>query len=185
MHCQTLQVLLTELHQHPKLGNLGIQSTFKIEALIWVSFWRALNSQPFSWTASSNIRHQSKNVVIWNTKRVSNSCMNYIVHVSSTMWRIKNRPSNFVSCSDNTLRLLVLVTNKLYRGLQVTTSSFSIRGHVPKGCFEREVYFEGPNYIWRALKTSILNTAFNRCPRELPHSLRHHHHRMWYSGYHY
>ena len=75
MHCQTLQVLLTELHQHPKLGNLGIQSTFKIEALIWVSFWRALNSQPFSWMASSNIRHQSKNVEIWNTKRVSNSCI--------------------------------------------------------------------------------------------------------------
>ena len=35
--------------------------------------------------------------------------MNYMVHVSSTMWRIKHQPSNSISCSDNALCLLVLV----------------------------------------------------------------------------
>ena len=35
-------------------------------------------------------------------------------------------------------------------------SSYSIWGFVLKGCFEI-VCFEGPNHIWRALKTSILD----------------------------
>ena len=37
------------------------------------------------------------------------------------------------------------------------TSSFSIRGCDLKGCL-REVYFEGPHHLGRALKTSILPT---------------------------
>ena len=35
---------------------------FKIEVLIWVSFWRALRFQPFTWTVGSNPKRQSKNV---------------------------------------------------------------------------------------------------------------------------
>jgi hypothetical protein len=46
------------------------------------------------------------------------------------------------SCSDNTLRLLVLVVGKIYWGLHVT-SSFSIWGCILKGCFERGIF-------WRA-----------------------------------
>ena len=61
-----------------------------------------------------------------------------MVHVSSTMWRIKNQPSNSTSCSDNALHLLVLVTCNLYWGLQVT-SSFSIWGCILKG----QITFEG------------------------------------------
>ena len=68
--------------------------------------------------------------------------MDYTVHVSNTLWRIKNRLSNSSSCSDNALRLLVLVKGKSYWGLQVTFS-FSIWGCVLKGRFERGV-------IWRA-----------------------------------
>ena len=60
--------------------------------------------------------------------------MIYMAHVSNTMWRIKNQPSNSTSCSDNALRLLVLVLGKLYWGLQVT-SSFSICGCILKGWF--------------------------------------------------
>jgi hypothetical protein len=63
----------------------------------------------------------------------------YMIHVSSTMWRIKNQPSNSTSWSDNTLRLLVLVAGILYWGLQVT-SSFSIWGCILKGCFERGIF---------------------------------------------
>jgi hypothetical protein len=67
-----------------------------------------------------------------------NLCMNSIVHVSSTMWRIKNQPSNCISCNDNALHLLVLVVAILYWGLQVT-SSFSTEGCVLKGCFQRGI----------------------------------------------
>jgi hypothetical protein len=65
-----------------------------------------------------------------------------MVHGCNTMWKIKNQPSNSTSCSDNVLRLLVLVVGKLYWGLQVT-SSFSIWGCILKGCFERGTF-------WRA-----------------------------------
>ena len=81
----------------------------------------------------------------WNTKLILNLCMNYMVHVSNTMWRIKNQPSNSTSCSDNALHLLVLVMGILYWGLQVT-SSFSIWGCILKGCFERGIF-------WRAKST--------------------------------
>ena len=77
-----------------------------------------------------------------NTKLILKLCMNYVVHVSSTMWRIKNQPSNYTTYSDNALHLLVLVTGRLYWGLQVT-SSFSIWGCTVKGCFEVGVF-------WRA-----------------------------------
>ena len=115
----------------------------------------------------------------------------------------KNQPSIFTTCSDNTIRLLVLMADILYWGLQAT-SSFSIWSCVLKGHFERrtpqhvvtvpfacwflwqadyiedfkwrlhfqfgvvfwkavlrEVYFEGPNHVPRALETSILNTCFS------------------------
>jgi hypothetical protein len=68
--------------------------------------------------------------------------MNYIVHVSSIVWRIENQPSNSTSCSGNAPRLLVLVVGRLYWELQVTTS-FSIWGCVMKGIF-------GIGIFWRA-----------------------------------
>ena len=63
-----------------------------------------------------------------------------MTRVSSTMmWRIKNRPANSISCSDDdALRLLVLVAGRLYWGLRVT-SLFSIWGCVLKG----RIAFEG------------------------------------------
>jgi hypothetical protein len=98
----------------------------------------------------------------WNTKLMLNLRMNYMVHISnSIMWRIKNQPSNSTSCIDNTLRLLVLVVGILNRGLQVISSSFSIWDCILKSCFERDVYFEGLNHVWKALKTSILSTDHN------------------------
>ena len=53
---------------------------FKIEALIWISFWRALKFQRFS----SYPRCQCKNIKKY-TRLVLNLCMNYILYVSSTM----------------------------------------------------------------------------------------------------
>ena len=41
---------------------------------------------------------------------------------------------------------------------------FAIWGNVLKGCFERSIlYFERPNQVWRALKTSNWNTAWTCC----------------------
>ena len=73
------------------------RALFKIEALIWVSFWRALKFMPFNWRVGLNPRRQSKNIGM-KYKTHINLCMNYMVHASSTMWRIKNQPSNYTSC---------------------------------------------------------------------------------------
>ena len=81
-------------------------------------------------------------ILKWNTKFIMKLCISYMVHVSSTMWRIKNQPSDSTSWSDNTLHLLVFVVGRLYWGLQVT-SLFSIWGFVLKGCIARGLF-------WRA-----------------------------------
>ena len=86
----------------------SIWAVLKIEALIWVSFWRALNFQSHSKRVGSNPRRQSKNIEMKYQTHV-NSCVNYLVHSSSTMWRIRNQPSSPTSCIDNALCLLVLV----------------------------------------------------------------------------
>ena len=120
---------------------MGWRAVFKIEALIWVSFWRFSNFMRSVGRVDSNSRSQSKNI---GMKLVLNLRMNDMVHVLSTMWRIKNQPSNSTSFSGNALCLLILVVGRLYWGLQVT-SSFSIWGCISKGCFERGI-------IWRAIK---------------------------------
>ena len=82
--------------------------------------------------------------------------MIYTIHVYGTMWRIKNQPSNSISCSDNALRLLILVTGKLWE-LQGCLH-FQIGVALGRAIL-REAYYEGPNHVWRAFKTSILNTG--------------------------
>ena len=72
--------------------------------------------------------------------------MNYLVHVLSTMWRIKNQQPNSNSCSDNAIRLLVLVAGRLYWRLQVM-SSISIRGCVLKGCFEKGIFWRAKSHL--------------------------------------
>ena len=69
-----------------------------------------------------------------------------MVHVSSTMRRVNNQPSNSTSCSDNALRLLVFLVGILYRGLQVT-SSYSIWGCTLKGCFKRGIFWRAKSHL--------------------------------------
>ena len=132
-----------------------MRSVFKIEALIWVSFARALKFQPsnFKHSVEGLVQIQDVNPRIqkWNTKLILNLCMKYMVHVSNTMWRIKNQPSNSTSCSENGLRLLVLVAGQLYWGLQVL-SSFSSWDCVLKSYFERGVFWRAKSRL-KALKT--------------------------------
>jgi hypothetical protein len=75
-----------------------------------------------------------------------------MLHVSGTMWRIENQPCHSTSCRDNALSLLVLVAGISYRGLQLTTSSFQFGVALWRVVLREEVYFEGPNRVWRALK---------------------------------
>ena len=88
------------------------------------------------------IQYVDPRIHIWITNLVLNLCMKYMVHVSTTMWITKNQPSNSTSCSDNAIRLLILVARIWYWGLQVT-SSFLVWGCVLKGCSERGIF-------WRA-----------------------------------
>ena len=96
----------------------------------------------FSFSVEELVQMQDVNPSIskWNTKLILNLCMNYMVHVSCTMLRIKNHPCNCTSYSDNALHLLVLVAGKSYWGLQVTCS-FSNWGerYIVKG----QIMFEG------------------------------------------
>ena len=73
--------------------------------------------------------------------------MNYMVHVSSTMWRIKNQASNSTSlywkCP---ILLLVLVPGRLYWEFQVTPS-FPIWGCVMKGCYERCIFWRAKSHL--------------------------------------
>ena len=76
-------------------------------------------------------------------------------------------PIQFEELTINHLTLLLVVTMPyacwfLWRANY--TEDFKWRLHFQFGVafwrvFLREVYFEGPNRVWRALKTSILNTA--------------------------
>ena len=90
----------------------GSHSVFKIEAFIWVSYRRALKFQHFSWRVSWNPRRQSKNIELKYKTHIK------LVHelygtCFSIMWRNKNQPSIYTSCSDNALRLLVLMAGHI------------------------------------------------------------------------
>jgi hypothetical protein len=82
-------------------------------------------SQIFSLLVEGLVQIQDVNLRIQkgNTKLILNLCMKNMVHVCTTMWKIKNQPSSSTFRSDNALRLLILVVGRLYyRGLQVTSS---------------------------------------------------------------
>ena len=123
-----------------------------IEALIWVSFWRAFEFQRFNWRVASNPRRQFKNIEMkYNTHikhvhELYGTCFKYINHL-----RINHL----------TLLLIVIMPCAcwfLWRADYV--EHFKIHLHfLIWGFVLREVYFEGPNRVWRALKTSILNIA--------------------------
>ena len=102
----------------------------------------------FSPTVEGLVLIQDVNVRIYklNTKLILNLCTIYMVHVSSTIWRIKNQPPDSTSCSDNALHLLVLVAGRLCWRLQVT-SSFSIWGCVLEGSFVRGIFWRAKPHL--------------------------------------
>ena len=78
--------------------------------------------------------------------------MNYMVHVFSSMWRIKNQPSNPNSCSDNALCWLVgsCVGQSMLRTLS-DVFNFDL-GLCFEGVVLREICFEGPHCVWKGIE---------------------------------
>ena len=79
--------------------------------------------------------------------------MNWMVHVSSTMWKIKNQPSNSTSsCSDNALHLLGSCDGQIK-----LIEDFKWCLHFQSGvafwkAILRDVYFEGPNWHLKGIE---------------------------------
>ena len=135
---------------------------FKIEALTWVSIWRALKFQLFSWRVGSNLRCQSKN----NRNEIQDS-------YETCAWIIWYMfPIECEELRINHLTLLFVMTMPyacwfLWQVEYIEDFKWCL--HFQFGvAFWRvvlwEVYFEGPNRVWRALKTSILSTKPSHPP---------------------
>ena len=105
---------------------------------------------------SVQIRDVNPRISKWNMKHILNLCRNDMVHVSNTMWRIHNQPSSSTSCSDDALRLLVLVAGRSYWGLQVLSSFCDLGLRIEDSFWERYI-LKGQIVFWRALKTLFLN----------------------------
>ena len=84
--------------------------------------------------------------------------MNYMVHVFSAMWRIKNKPlTSFLIVT------MLYACCFLWWAYYIEDCKWCL--HFQFGIafwrvIMREVYFEGPNHVWRALNTSILTTNY-------------------------
>ena len=134
-----------------------LQSMFKIEAIVWVSIWRALKFQLFSWRVGSNPRRQYENIEM---KYKTHIKLVHELYGTCFQYNVKLR-INYVS--------LLVVTMPyacwfLWRTDYI--ENFKWHLHFQFGvAFWRvvlsEVYFEGPKRVWRALKTSILNTDWS------------------------
>ena len=98
-----------------------------------VSFWRALEVQPFSWRASSKPRRQSKNIEMKCKTHIKLVHELYATCFPTQCEKLRiNHLTPFVVVT-LTLRLSVLVADELYWGLQVTSSFSPIWGCVLKG----------------------------------------------------
>ena len=112
--------------------------------------WRILKFQPFSWKPGSNPRRQSKSI-----QMKYKTC---IILVRELHWSML--PVQCEELRSNHLTLLLVVTVPyacwfLWRAY--CTKDFKWRLHFQFGIAFWRGYFEGPNRVWRALKTWILN----------------------------
>ena len=111
----------------------------------------------------SNLKRQSKNIE-----------MKYKTHINTCAWIIWYM--FLVQCEElriNHPTLLLVMTMPyacwfLWRAYYI--EEFKWRLHFQFGSVFwrvvlREVYFEGPNRVWKALKTSILNIVSHQCSR--------------------
>jgi hypothetical protein len=115
------------------------------------------------WRVGSNPRRQSKNIEIVYKKSYETCawiiwCMFPIQCEESSI----NHLTSLLAVTMPYIHLLVLVVGRfrLYQRFQVTSSFFQFGVAFWKSVL-REVYFERPNRVWRALKTSILNIDSN------------------------
>ena len=146
----------------------------KIEALIWISFWRALKYQHCDWKAYLNLGHQ------WIFPKKYKTHIKIMHDLHGTCFKyneiMMKQPSNSTSWSDNALRLLVIVavfqvskmlfqsTNsiaKLFRLTLINASSVSRFRHVlfsllTQFCFEKprtQTTMLVGSQVWLAIAT--------------------------------
>ena len=135
------------------LGTL--RSVFKIEVLIWISFWRALIFQPFSWRVGSNPRRPSNNIK-----------MKYKTHIKPCAWITWYM--FLVQCEelriDHLTPLPVITTPYacwfLWCADHIKDFKWLLHFQFEVAFWKvllREAYFERPNRIRSASKTSISN----------------------------
>ena len=118
----------------------GLHPVVKIEALIWVSIWRALKFQPFSWSVGSNPRCQSKNIeMIYKT---------YIKPCAWIIWCMFPIQCEESRINHVTLLLVVTMPNAcwfLWRVDYIDEFKWCVHfqfgvGCVLKGCFESCIF---------------------------------------------
>ena len=87
---------------------------------------------------------------------------------------LSNQPSNSTSCSDNVLRLLVLVVDKLLWGLQVTLRFEGLlwERYILKGQIAFEGHWRPPSWTLIVCRPTPLNTYLwhKEWPRQNPNS---------------
>ena len=76
------------------------------------------------------------------------------------MWRIKNRPSTFTACSDNALRLLVLMTV-----FQDSKMSFQSMNSTSNPLRSNASFFKGHSYTKYVLASSPSSDLHSKCFR--------------------
>ena len=129
---------------------------FKIEALVWVSFWKDFKFQPFNWWVGSNPRCQSKNIEMKKIARIK------LVHeLYGTCFQL-------IECEELRIKYLtplLVVTMPhtcwfLWWADCIEAFKWCLHSQYGVTFWRvvlKEVYFEGLNCVWRSLKASILN----------------------------
>ena len=93
--------------------------------------------------------------------------MDYRVHVSCTSWRINNQPSKVTSCRDNTLTYVGSCGGQIISRNSSDDVFIFNSGLQYEGLLWERYILEGQIWIWRALRTSILNIACHSMSGEI------------------
>ena len=153
---------MTKLGKSSPIPNtllVACSPVFKIEVLIWVSFWRALKFQPFRWRVGSNLRRQSKNI--------ENEIQNSYQTCARIIWYIFSIQCEELRINQLTPLLVVTIPYTCWFLWRVDyIENFKWRLHFQFGvvfwrAILRAVYLERPNCVeghWR-LQSWILMLA--------------------------
>ena len=135
------------------------RAVVKIEALIWFSFWSALKFWPFSWTVGSNPRRQPKNIQM---KYKTHIKLVHELHGTCFQYNVKNQQHSTIYLTSLLVVTMPYTCWFLWRVDYIEDFKWHLHFEIGVAFWRvvlRERYiWKAQNTIWRALKTSILNT---------------------------